>query len=48
MIIFYIKIVTGNNIPCPRAAHAACSNDHLQMVIYGGSTGSNNLFNIIF
>jgi len=37
--------VNGNTIPCPRAAHAACSNDNLQMVVYGGSTGSKIFFN---
>ncbi len=31
-------------MPCPRAAHAACSNENLQMVVYGGSTGSKNNF----
>jgi hypothetical protein len=35
-------LVFGNSVPCPRAAHAACSTDNLQMVIYGGSTGSNS------
>jgi hypothetical protein len=33
--------VNGTSAPCPRAAHASCSNDNLQMVVYGGSTGSN-------
>lgn len=30
-------------VPCARAAHAACSNENLQMVVYGGSTGSGML-----
>ncbi len=41
-------LVGGTNIPCPRAAHSGCSNDNLQMVVYGGSTGSKiNIFNIL-
>jgi hypothetical protein len=36
-------LANSNNTPCPRAAHAACSNENLQMVIYGGSTGSKTI-----
>ncbi len=38
-----IIIENNNNIPRERAAHAACSNNELQMVIHGGSVGGQQL-----
>ena len=43
---FCVYIVSGI-APSPRAAHASCSVDSLQMVVYGGATGGNKIFNII-
>jgi len=38
ILIKLFKIVKNNtNVPCARAAHAACSNENLEMFIYGGS-----------
>ena len=49
----YIKInfiiLAKGSVPIPRAAHAACSPNENQLIIYGGATGCKfNLYNFFF
>jgi|TARA_B110001450_G_C17452202_1_gene412517 hypothetical protein len=44
MINFKWQKLEGSGIsPSPRAAHASCAVDSLQMVVYGGATGGGSL-----
>jgi protein phosphatase len=39
----WAKLEGAGIAPSPRAAHASCAIDSLQMVIYGGATGGGSL-----
>ena len=39
----FLNLPLGSGIaPTPRAAHASCAVDALQLVVYGGATGGKN------
>jgi len=42
-LLTWKKLETTGVAPSPRAAHASCSLELLQMVVYGGATGGGSL-----